>query len=290
MRAWLSAALASARGVGDRPELWLPGALAWVVSVGWIPLVLTVARLPTDAELTFLGARFVSSGAWPWNAVLAGVGLGIVILVAFAVVAAANASLIAMLDRRPATVAAARRLFATAVVAALPTIVLLVLLVAVGASIAPGAFNAPEGGDAVVRLLQGLAPLLAALTVAIVFGAALAAVIGRGSRSLRQAPGLVVRLGAAGWAQVVIGIGVQVAFLVLSWLLLGVLWAPIGSELERGRIGVATVLLLVGFVAIWLCLLLGGGALHAWSATTWSRLLAPGRRTRAGEGLTAETG
>ena len=33
-------------------------------------------------------------------------------------------------------------------------------------------------------------------------------------------------------------------------------------------------LLLVGFVAIWLCLVLAGGALHAWSAATWSRLLA----------------
>jgi hypothetical protein len=31
-------------------------------------------------------------------------------------------------------------------------------------------------------------------------------------------------------------------------------------------------------VAIWLCLVLAGGALHAWSATTWSRLLATGAR------------
>jgi hypothetical protein len=279
MRAWMTAAFASARSVADRPELWLPGALAWVVSVGWIPLLLAVARPPSDAELTFLGARFVTSGAWPWNAVLAGVGLGIVILVGFAVVAAANATLIAMLDGRPATVAAGRRLFVTALVAAVPTMALLVPLVAVGASIAPRAFNAPEGGGAVLRLLQELAPLLAALTVAVVLGAALAAVVGRGSASLRGAPRLLVRLGAAGWAQVAISIGIQVVFLVLSALLLGVLWAPIGSELDSGRIGVATALLLVGFVAIWLCLVLAGGALHAWSATTWSRLLATGARS-----------
>ena len=279
MRAWMTAAIQSARGVADRPELWLPGALAWVVSVGWIPLVLAVARLPTDAELTFLGARFVTSGAWPWNAVLAGVGLGLVILVGFAVVAAANATLMAMLDGRRATIAAARRLFVTALIGAVPTVVLLVLLGAVGASIAPGAFNAPEGGGAVLRMLQQLAPLLAVLTVAIVLGAALAAVIGRGSASLRGAPQLLLRLGRAGWAQVAIGIGIQVIFLVLSALLLRVLWAPIGSELERGRIVVATGLLLVGFVAIWLCLVLAGGALHAWSATTWSRLLATGSRS-----------
>ena len=279
MRVWMTAAIASARGVADRPELWLPGALAWLVSVGWIPLVLAVGRLPTDAELTFLGARFVTSGAWPWNAVLAGAGLGVVIILGFAVVAAANASLIAMLDGRAAAVAVARRLFVTAVLAAVPAVVLLVLLVAVGASMAPGAFNAPEGGGAVLRILRQLAPLVVAVTVAAVVGAALAALIGRGSGSLREAPQSFVRVGAAGWAQAGIGIAIQVVFLALSALLLGVLWAPIGSELGRGQIGVATGLLLVGFVAIWLCLVLAGGALHAWSAITWSRLLGTGARS-----------
>lgn len=275
----MTAAVASARGVADRPELWLPGALAWVVTVGWIPLLVPVARLPTDAELTFLGARFVTSGAWPWNAVVAGVGLGIVILVGFAVVAAANAILVCLLDGRPVTVAVARRLFVSAVLAAVPTALLLVVLAAVGASIAPGAFNSPEGGEAVLRILRQLAPLLAVLAVAVVLGAAFAGVIGRGSGPLREAPLQLVRLGGAGWAQVAIGIGIQVVFLALSTLLLGVLWAPIGSELERGQIGASTGLLLIGFVAIWLCLVLGGGALHAWSATTWSRLLVAGARS-----------
>jgi hypothetical protein len=32
-------------------------------------------------------------------------------------------------------------------------------------------------------------------------------------------------------------------------------------------------LLLVGFVAIWLCLILGGGALHAWGSVSWTRIL-----------------
>jgi hypothetical protein len=279
MRSWMTAAIASARGVADRPELWLPGALAWLVSVGWIPLVLAVARLPTDAELTFLGARFVTSGAWPWNAVLAGVGVAVIILVGFAVVAAANTALIAMLEGHPPTVAAARRLLVTAVLAAVPTMVLLVLLVAVGVSMAPGAFNAPEGGGAIIRILRQLAPLVAAVAIAVVVGAALAAVIGRGSLSLREAPSLLARVGGAGWTQAGIGIGIQVVFLGLSALLLRVLWAPIGSQLGSGQIGVASGLLLVGFVAIWLCLVLAGGALHAWSATTWSRLLATGARS-----------
>ena len=67
----------------------------------------------------------------------------------------------------------------------------------------------------------------------------------------------------------------QLAYLALRALLLRVLWAPIGAQLAvGGEIDVATGLLLVGFVAIWLCLVLAGGALQAWSAATWSRLLA----------------
>jgi hypothetical protein len=78
----------------------------------------------------------------------------------------------------------------------------------------------------------------------------------------------------AGWAQVGIGTAVAVAFLAFAGLLLSVLWAPIGTALVGGRIDFATGLLLVGFVAIWLCLVAAGGALQAWSAETWSRLLA----------------
>ena len=67
----------------------------------------------------------------------------------------------------------------------------------------------------------------------------------------------------------------QLVFLGFCALLLGVLWAPIGAQLAvGGGFDIATGLLLLGFVAIWLCLVFAGGALHAWSAATWSRLLA----------------
>jgi hypothetical protein len=67
----------------------------------------------------------------------------------------------------------------------------------------------------------------------------------------------------------------QLAFLGVGSLLLGVLWAPIGAQLAAGGgFDVATGLLLVGFVAIWLCLVMAGGAIHAWSAATWSQLVA----------------
>ena len=93
------------------------------------------------------------------------------------------------------------------------------------------------------------------LVLAIVAGIAFAAVaeraggIGAGTRRLP-------RIGSAGLAQILLGTLVHVAFLGLATLLLGVLWTPIGEQLASGEIDAATGLLLVGFVAIWLCLVL----------------------------------
>jgi hypothetical protein len=48
------------------------------------------------------------------------------------------------------------------------------------------------------------------------------------------------------------------------------LWVPIARSLSAAQLGTpATPLLLVGFVAIWLCLLLASGALHAWTSGWW---------------------
>ena len=275
MRRWLNAAASSAQFVSERPALWLPGALAWVASVGWIPLLVAVAHPPSDAELTFLGARIVTSGAWPWNAVLIGVLATAVVVVAFALVAVANAALLGLVDGRPPMAGTAGRLLGIALIAAIPGTIIFVVLLAVAASVAPGAFNAPEDrGGPVLRTIVGVAPVIVGLAIAIVLGAAFAAVAAR-TRGIRSAGRRLALVGGAGWAQVVLGTLVHAAFLVLAALLLGVLWAPIGGELGiGGGIDIATALLLVGFVAIWLCLVLAGGALHAWSAATWSRLLA----------------
>jgi hypothetical protein len=99
-------------------------------------------------------------------------------------------------------------------------------------------------------------------------------------RAVRSAPSVAVRSGPA--IHAVVAWVAQLVFLGLGTLLLGVLWAPIGAELTVSReFDIVTGLLLVGFVAIWLCLVLAGGALHAWSTTTWSLLLArrPSGRT-----------
>jgi hypothetical protein len=281
MRRWLSSASASARLVSEWPALWLPGALAWVASVGWIPLLVAVARPPSQAELTFLGARIVTSGAWPWNAVVIVALVATVVLAAFTVVASANAVLIGLVEERTASTTDALRLLRIALAAAVPGVVVLVVLLVVAAAVAPGVFNAPEaeGGGPVLSMVVSLAPIVIGLAAVILLGAALAAVASR-TDGLRTAWRGLVRLGAAGWAQALCGTVVHAAFLLLAGLLLGVLWAPIGAQLAvGGDFDLATGLLLVGFVAIWLCLVLLGGALHAWSAATWSRLLATGPRS-----------
>jgi hypothetical protein len=282
MRRWRDAAGASMRHVSERPELWLPGALAWIASVGWIPFVVAVARPPSVAELTFLGARLVTSGAWPWNAVLIGAGGVSLVLLAFAVAAAANAVLIALLARRASSIGDARRILAVNVVVAIPAALSTMLVLVALAAIAPREFNAPDpAGGPILRTVLRLTPYLALLGVTAGAGAALGAVAGRLAverrrqvvDALRSAPGLTLQGAMA--AHALLAFLAQIAFLVFGTLLLGVLWAPIGAQLATGGgIDVATGLLLVGFVAIWLCLVLAGGALHAWSAATWSLLVA----------------
>ncbi len=282
MRRWREAATASVGVVSARAELWLPGALAWVASVGWIPFVIAVAQPPSVAELTFLGARIVTSGAWPWNAVLIGAAGVALVLLAFAMTAAANAVLIALLARRAPSAGDARRILAVNVVMALPAVLSTLVVLMALVAIAPLEFNAPDpAGGPVLRTALRLMPYLVLLAVTAAVGAALAAVAGRLAverrlrlgEALRAAPAVAVQPPFATHA--LAAFLAQLVFLGFCALLLGVLWAPIGAQLAiGGGFEIGTGLLLLGFVAIWLCLVLAGGALHAWSAATWSRLLA----------------
>ncbi|HVQ24491.1 MAG TPA: hypothetical protein VMV01_04915, partial [Planctomycetota bacterium] len=81
MRRWLNASVPAASRVADHSSLWLPGALAWMMTVGWIALIVGVARPPSDADLTFFGARIFTSGAWPWNGVALVVAVALLVAV-----------------------------------------------------------------------------------------------------------------------------------------------------------------------------------------------------------------
>lgn len=290
MRRWLSAAIGALRQVADAPALWLPGALAWLVTVGWIPFAAALVT-PTTSGLTYLGSGLFSSGAWPWNAVAIGSGLLAMVLVAFVLAAIAE---VALLGGASAPPRAALEVAAAGMILAGPALALAFLAALAAGMMAPAEFNAPEAEPGpLVRLVLRLLPLLLAMLVAVTAGAALHAAasrelvrgrtrvggaFGRGAGRLRRA-------GRPAVIHVAAVLLARVAYLVVAALLLSVLWAPIGVRFETG-IDAGAVLLLVGFVAIWLCLVLGGGAVHAWGSLTWTRILADPATTASPEAPT----
>jgi hypothetical protein len=278
MRAWLSGTRSAADEIADHPALWLPGALAWTVTVGWLGLVIGVGRPPTIAELTFLGARIFTSGAWPWNLV-AGTGVALLVVVfAFLLAAAGEAVL---LRGRRASIADAWRLAVIGLVCAVPTVVAVAATVAMAAAVAPGEFNDPDPGPGpLLSTVLRIAPLLVAVVLAATAGAAFHAAAARGVAAgrgvvsaLREAPSALAAAAPGAVLLAATLLVTRAAYLALAAIMLRVLWAPIAFRLASDGIGLAAMLLLVGFVAIWLCLVLGGGALHAWGSAAWTRIL-----------------
>ena len=292
MRGWWTDAAAAARLVADRPTLWLSGALCWLATVGWIPLIVGVTRPPNVADLTFLGAAIFTSGAWPWNAVAIGAGVLAVVAVAVGVAAAGEASLIASSVRRRTSATDVLRLIGVTVVTAAPALMAAMLLAITLATIAVSEFTAPDAGAGpVLRTIGRAAPFVALAGVTVVIGSTLHAAAARaviGSRAdlmgaLASSPRRLAQAGAPGFAQVASVFVLRLAYVAASAVLLATLWTPVGARLTRDGFDLATSLLLVGFVAIWLCLVLAGGALHAWGSVTWTAVLTRGsRRHRAG--------
>ena len=285
MRRWLTATAPAASEVADRSSLWLPGALGWMVTVGWLALVLGVAQPPTIAELTFLGAGIFTSGAWPWNGVA----------IWPAPWCSAWRSRWPRWRRRSCSAAAAQpcadvRRRSSSASSASCRCSWRPWRSSSRSPVAPGEINAPEtDGAPLLRMLVALGPF--ARRDARGGG-------GRRRRPRRRHPvgrraatvrgarcGRARELGRAGTAaiaQVLALLVARIGYLVLAAILLRVLWAPIDARLAEEGFGLAVILLLVGFVAIWLCLVLAGGALHAWGSVSWTRILdARGREAGA---------
>jgi hypothetical protein len=67
------------------------------------------------------------------------------------------------------------------------------------------------------------------------------------------------------------GLLLDLLVLVVTSALLSLLWTPVGAALQTGRLATPeTLLLLVGFVAIWLGLLLAAGAVHVAVSAWWA--------------------
>jgi hypothetical protein len=291
---WLRHAGDAARVAAERGDLWLPGALAALTYLAWLPLVLTVAVPPRTSDLVFVGAGLFSSEIFPLNVVLIAVLAAVGMLIACLLAAFAEASLLRAMGLGTPNRSMPRELeviFSVMMVALLPGVTVAAVLISAAAVVAPSEFGAPDLGlPLALRVALRLGPLLAALGLAAWLGQAFGAVairraVGRDAlplgaavkaalRDLVQHP--LRRLGLALSALLA-----DLLAVALAVALLRVLWAPIAADLTAGQIiRPQALLLLVGFVAIWLAVILAFGALHVWISTWWSlELGAVGERT-----------
>ena len=283
-RGLLRSAGAAAAAAADRPQLWLPGSVGSLAYLAWLPLPAAVAPPPRASDFAFLGARLLSSGSFPWNVVLLAALGGAAVLLGCLIAALAEAALLRATGRGTPGRSLVREMevaFSVLVVAMLPCVAMLAALVSGIATVAPAEFGAPDvGGPLLMRIAAHLLPLLVGLAVVVLVCQALGAVALRravgpgavpvgaalkaGMRDVAAQPAR--RIGVAG-----VSLLADLLTLVLAVALLRVLWAPISVELAAGQlVSPHALLLLVGFVAVWLALVLAFGALHAWVSGWWS--------------------
>jgi hypothetical protein len=285
MRGWLSGALVAARAASDRAELWLPGALPPFAAAGWLVLLLTVAPLPDVAGATGLGLQVMASPWWPWNAVVLAVAVVSGLATLLLVVAFGEVALLMGL----ADPAAADPL---PTVPRAMGVLTLVTLPVLAAAVALAWLAAPAVVDVVavpdpttptfLRVLGVTWPYLLALAVVIVVAQAVgAAALRRRGHGLGAVGRLVPRLlpqAAVTMAAFVIG---QLA----TAYVLALLWRPLEGRLGDGGLAQPTTLiLLLGFVWIWLVLVILAGVVQAWTSAWWNVAMDGGPTTASMEG------
>lgn len=282
-RGWLGNGVVAAQMAGERGELWLAGALAALGYLAWLPLLITVAGIPSQSDLAFLGAGVFSSGAYPLNLILLAVLVVLLLLGGCLLAAFGEAAIL-----RASGLGTSRSLahdtevaFSIVLVAALPAMAVLTLVAMGVAAIAPAEFGAPDiGGSVIVRIAGQLVPLWVALALAVVIGQAFGATTlrrayeegdGAVGRAMRRSIGDLLRNPLRRLGVALIGMTVDLVAIGLAIALLRVLWAPISTDLAGGELLTPrALLLLVGFVAIWLIGMLFFGALHVWRSRWWS--------------------
>ena len=292
--------------IADRPELWLPGALANLAFLGWLPFVLAVVGPPSQGDLAFFTAGLVTSSAFPVNVIVLGAIVALLGMTASLFVAAGETLLMGAIRSLHGSPPGARsfdeevlRVWAAQLLAALPALLAAAILGLGLAAVAPGEYQSPDiRGPILLRLAGDLWPLEVALLGTILIGQIY------GSAAVRRAAGETAAsfpqaLAAAGrdvsqrpvrlLTVAIVTAAFDAVWLIGSWALLHLLWSPIGSDLAGGRVADPSVaLLLVAFIAIWLCVVAIGGAVHVWSSVWWSLELGEPTRTAettaAGEG------
>jgi len=281
---WLGNAAVAARVAADRGDLWLPGALGALTYLAWLPLVITVSAAPRTSDLAFLGADLLSSALFPLNVILIAIVAALGVLLACLLAALAEASLLRASGLGTPDRSMARELEVTLsvmLVALLPAVAVGAALISGVGVVAPAEFGAPDlGAPLALRIALRLAPLLAAFALLAWLGQAFGAVALRRAigphalpvgealraalRDLVHQPVRLLGLALTSFLTDLVAIALAVA-------LLRVLWPPIDADLAGGQlVSPAALLLLVGFVAIWLAVILAFGALHVLFSTWWS--------------------
>jgi hypothetical protein len=288
---WLRNAAMAARIAADRGDLWLAGALGALTYLAWLPLVLTVAVPPRTSDLAFLGAGLFSSELFPLNVLLIATLTALGVLTACLLSAFAEASLLRAAGQGTPDRSMTQELeatFSVMLVAMLPAVAAAAALISGIAAVASAEFGAPDlGVPLALRIAAHLVPLLGALVILTWLGQAVGAVALRKAVGASALPlGEALRAGlldliAHPLRRLALALASLLADLlavVLAVALLRVLWAPIGADLAAGQLVSPTaLLLLVGFVAIWLAVTLAFGALHVWVSTWWSLELGSAR-------------
>jgi hypothetical protein len=298
VRAWLHRGALAAQLAGDRADLWPAGALAWLAYIGWLPLILVVAD-PDPNGLAAFGVSIYTSGAFPANLVALALsvvaGFAILCLLAAMSEVALQRAATALDDGRPAFGRAIRTAFSVILLSSLPAAVAVGLLLRRLMAVAPDEFQSPDITTPVLaRLALDLLPYLLAMLPVLALVQAFGGVALRRAQT-EPAVSLTSILAATAndllrrpWNRLALAASALLLDLVaaaVTFGLLRILWAPIGAALEGGRLASPdTLLLLLGFVAIWLTLLLAAGAMHVAISAWWAIEMARGgpgwRRSR----------
>jgi hypothetical protein len=294
MRGWLARGLAALRIGADRSDLWPAGALAWLVFGGWVPLALVVA--PPDAEgIEAFAISMYLSQAFPLNVIALGVAVVAVFAALCALSAAAEVAILQLATprgRRPSSARATLDAFAIVLLGSVPVVAALGLVLVAAINVAPAEYLSSELSTPILlRIALRLVPQLLVVLLVLIAMQALAGVALRTSyanptrpatvafadafRAIRARP--LVPLGVA-----TVGLLMDALLVALNVAILGVLWPPIGTGLGDGLPShPETILLLLGFVAIWLGLLLAAGALHTAVSAWWAMEVRTGARLSA---------
>lgn len=275
MRAWLREGLAAARIAADRTDLWIPGAIVSFAFAGWVAFLVVVASPADENDVMFLGIRLAASPWWPWNlvavvaAVLSAIG-AMLLAIAFGEVALQMGLSDARRDDIPVSVP---RAMAALGVAGTVVAIAAAVLVWLASPAFVEAWTKPDPATPyLVRVAAAGFPALLALAAVVVPAQAFGAVAMR--RPWRDALVTLRRRAHRLIPQAALTMALFLVVQLATVLVLDALWRPLSGRLAGGALSEpSTPVLLLGFVWIWLVLVILAGVIQAWIATWWNREL-----------------